>query len=245
MRRLAALLLALVPCACARPGGEVILLAAASLEPYLGPLLAEHRGVRVAYGASGALARQMEQGVPAEIVILADPQDGERLSRQGLLEEGSLAPFLRNRLVLISARPELRERRLALEDLPAAPLRRIAVGDPDLAPVGRYAREALAARGILEALGPRLVPVQNAPAVWSAVSALACDAGFLFPTDIVAPERVGILCEVDPSLHRPIVYVIGLRRGASSPARALYEEICSPAVRAKLVAAGFLPPGGE
>ncbi|MBI4878681.1 MAG: molybdate ABC transporter substrate-binding protein [Planctomycetes bacterium] len=245
MTRLAALLLALVPCACGRPEGEVILLAAASLEPHFAPLLAQRSGVRVAYGASGALARQMEQGVPAEVVILADARDGEHLVQQGVLEEGSLVPFLQNRLVLISARPELRSRRLALEDLAAAPFARIAVGDPDLVPVGRYTLEALEAKGLLEQLRPRLVPLQTVRAVWSAVTVLACDAGFVYATDVTEAEQAQILCEVDPALHRPIVFVIGLRREASPAARALYQELRSPAVLARLTGAGFLRPRGE
>jgi len=149
--------------------------AAASLQDALRELGAEWRrrgrpAPRFSFAASSALARQIEQGAPADLFLSADEGWMDYLAARDLILPGSRTSPLGNSLVLVTLAGGDGRRPLpapvALErgaDLLAllGPSGRLAVGDPDHVLAGRYAQAALRWSGGWDALAPRLARAEN------------------------------------------------------------------------------------
>lgn len=222
-------------------GGEELLVGAAAslrepVEAAARDFEAAHPAlrVRVSYGASSALAAQLRAGAPLALLLVADLEIARELAERGLAEPP--LELARNRLVAVAA-PGVRL--AAPEDLLA--LRRIAVPDGAV-PVGRYARAWLQRRGLLEALGDRLVRTEHARATLLAVEQGAADAAIVYATDARLARRARLAFAVPAEEQPEIVYAISLVRdgdGPSEAARAFAAWWRSEAGRGRLRSAGF------
>ena len=125
--------------------------------------------VVVSYAASSALARQIEQGAPADVFVSADLDWMDELQGKGLIDNASRHSLLGNTLVLVAPATST-QRALALHkgsDL--LPLLgadgRIALALTASVPAGKYAKASFqsldmqldAPRGLREMLDARLV----------------------------------------------------------------------------------------
>ncbi len=237
---LAALLLA-APSA----GGELLVGAATSLRE---PIEASARAfeaahadvkVRFSYGASDVLAEQLRAGAPLDVLLSADAAVTAALELEGLCERP--LPLARNRLVVV-ARPEIAELHAAA-DLAAPAIRRIAV--PELgAPVGRYAREWLAARGLLERVKERIVQTEHARATLVAVDNGSVDAAIVYTTDARLAKHARVIWEIPDAEQPQILYTAVPLRGAreARAARAFVAFLIDGPGRADLERAGFAAP---
>jgi molybdate transport system substrate-binding protein len=109
-------------------------------------------------------------------------------------------------------------------------------------PVGRYAREWLARRGLLDRLAPRFVLTEHARATLAAVDAGHADVALVYATDARLARHATIAFEVPPSEQPRIVYSVALVRGAAPEAAGLFAWLASPAARQILQRAGFGAP---
>jgi molybdate transport system substrate-binding protein len=159
--------------------------AAASLTNALNAIAMNYRRDRIVlnFGASGILARQIEEEAPADLFISADEATMDALQRKHLIDAKSRVSFLSNALVIIGE-----------GDLGKA--QRIAIGDPATVPAGRYAREYLMMMGLWGRLQPKLIPVENVRAVLASVESGNVDAGFVYRTDAMISKRVRIAREI-------------------------------------------------
>src|SRR5688572_19173377 len=123
--------------ACGETAGEPdagpVVLAASSLQESLVEVgqawAAEgHAAPVLSFAASSALARQVEQGAPADLFVSADEKWMDTLEGQNLLRAGTRSDILTNRLVLVTKSggavrtiADLGEGRLALADPAAVP----------------------------------------------------------------------------------------------------------------------------
>lgn len=246
MRRLIFFLLLAAGLGVRSEAGVVRVAAAASLTLPLteaGRRFEEATGieVRLSFGASGALARQIEHGLPVDLFLSAHPDWMTYLAERDRIDDRSRRPVVRNRLVVVV--PEGSDLTLAsLDDLGRAG--RIAVGDPAVVPAGRYAMQALTSAGLADTLADRLLPAANVRAALAYVARNEVDAGFVYRTDGLADPRVRIAFEVDPARHDPILYPAAWVAGAKEPAladRFLNDLLTGPGA-GLLRDAGFLPP---
>ncbi len=141
----------------------VVVFAAASLQTALNAVAGEWRRstgrtVTFSFAASSALARQLEQGAPADIFASADLDWMDWASERRLIQPGTRRNLLGNTLVLIAGRDD--PVRLAIapgfalaEEIGVS---RLATGSPQAVPVGRYAQQALTALGVWPAVQPRI-----------------------------------------------------------------------------------------
>ena len=157
--------------------GGVTVFAAASLTDALRALgqawaARGHPAPRLSFAASSTLARQIEQGAPAELFLSADEAWADYLAERGLLVAETRGSPVGNALVLVGAADNAAAQPVALArgtDLLAllGPRGRIATGDPAHVPAGRYARDALRWMGQWDAVAPRLArgeePEPSAP----------------------------------------------------------------------------------
>ena len=196
-------------------------------------------------GASSMLAAQIRAGAPIDVFVSADERIVEALAADGLIARGGRTVVARNELVVV-ARADLGFALRRADDLLRPEVRRIAV--PEYAvPVGRYAREWLGRRGLLERLEPRLVPTEHARATLAAVDFGHADAAIVYATDARLARFARIAFQIPPAEQPRIVYAAAVIAHSSRPAAAarFLRFLESPAAAKILAAAGFSPPAGR
>jgi molybdate transport system substrate-binding protein len=220
--------------------------AAASLKNALDEIGAAYtartgRAVVGSYAASSALARQIEQGAPADLFVSADVDWMDYLAERGLIQPATRVDLLGNGLVLIAPRgSDVRVRLGPGLDL-TGPLGdgRLAIGDPLAVPAGKYAKAALERLGAWPALADRLAPVENVRAALAMVAQGEAPLGIVYTTDAAVEPRVEIVATFPAATHPPIVYPLALTPTASADAAAFAAYLRSTAARALFEKHGF------
>lgn len=226
LRRL--ILAALAAPALARAEAAVTIFAAASLTEGLREAAAAwttrgHPAPRLSFAASSALARQIEQGAPADIFMSADEAWMDHLQQRGLIVDATRASPLGNALVLVA--PGGARLRVALApgtDLLGllGPAGRLATGDPAHVPAGRYAQAALTWLGQWEAIAPRLARADNVRAALLLVERGEAPLGIVYETDARAAPGVRAIATFPAGSHPPITYPFAVTRRAAGNAAA-------------------------
>jgi molybdate transport system substrate-binding protein len=207
--------------------------------------------VRLSFGASGTLARQILRGAPFELFLSADEARVQRVVEAGFTrDEGAV--YARGRLVLWVPRGG----RLALQfgtgaelaDLAAilgdARVRRVAIANPEHAPYGRAAREALEHAGLGPAMSGRLVLGENVAQAARFAASAAVDAALL-PLSLAIREPLssaGTHALVPAAWHGPLRQRMVLLRRAGEAASTFYAFILGPEGRSLLQAYGYSVP---
>src|SRR5262245_66495243 len=117
----------------------------------------------MSYGASSALARQIEDGAPADIFISADLDWMDYVDKQNLLAPGTRRDLLGNRLVLIAPAKQP----VKLQPAPGFPIAkalgngRIALAEPNSVPAGKYAKAAFEKIGVWDEVATRVAAAAN------------------------------------------------------------------------------------
>lgn len=205
-----ALVLSLVP-PTAR-ADDVVVFAAASLANALAEIetgfeAATGHDLVVSLGGSSALARQIEQGAPADIFLSASPDWMDRLDAAGLLEPGSRFDLLGNALVLIGygdAAPVAIEPGFDLTGLLGSG--RLAMALVDSVPAGIYGKAALQSLGLWESVEPLVAQADNVRAALAFVAIGEAPYGIVYATDAAAVGSARIVGTFPPDSHPPIVY---------------------------------------
>lgn len=225
--------------------GIVTVAAAASLRDAITRIAAKYQEahleaqVRPVFGASSMLARQILEGAPVDVILLADARSSDLLEKAGRLAAGTRVDLLTNSVVAIVP-PRSALRIASPQDLAGAAVQKIALCD-DAVPIGHYARSWLAAKGLLAPLEGRLVRPDDARATLAMVESGAVDLGFVYRTDARAAKRSRIVLEIPSSETPGIVYPAAIVKDGPNPAggRSLFEFVKSPASLSLFEAAGF------
>lgn len=228
----------------------ITIFAAASLQDALSELAPEitaqtGQDVILVPAGSSSLARQIQQGAPADIFISANPQWMDLLESQGALVPGSRRDLLSNSLALIApAGPAPQLDLNAPETLLAALGRngRFAIALPQAVPAGIYGRQALETLGLWTALAPRLAQTDNVRAALALVATGAAPMGLVYGSDVLADKRVQLLAEIPASSHDPIRYPAAQIKTARPEAAQVLKFLASPAAQRVFLAHGFLAP---
>jgi len=166
--------------------------------------------VRVSYAASSALARQVQQGAPADVFVSADLDWMDALQRDGLVDASTRSELLGNTLVLVApaasaARPL--ELRTGLDLRPLLGERgRIALGMVDSVPAGKYAKAGFESLGMWDTVEPRVAGVENVRAALMLVARGEAPLGVVYGSDARAEPRVRVLATFPAGSHPEIVY---------------------------------------
>jgi molybdate transport system substrate-binding protein len=203
--------------ATAAPDAAPVVFAAASMKTALDAVAAAWRAdtgktVSIAYASSAVLAKQIEQGAPADIFISADLKWMDYLEKSKLIRGGTRRNLLGNKLVLI----EPGDADVTLEiakgfDLAgAAGDGKIAVCAIDSCPAGIYAKEALESLGVFAGVEPKLAQADNVRNALNLVSRGEAKFGIVYATDAKADPKVKLIGTFPASSHSPIVYPVAL-----------------------------------
>ncbi len=205
-------------------GAQIAVFAAASLTDSLKEIAEAYEkqaGDKIVFnfGASSTLARQIEEGAPADIFFSADETQMNRLEGQHEIVKETRRDLLANSLVIIVAAKDGARVR-SFRDLAAPEIKRIALGDPRVVPIGVYARKYLEQAGLWKAVETKVVPTENVRGALAAVEAGNADAAIVYKTDALVSKKVVIAYAVPPQEGPEIRYPVALlqvakERGAS------------------------------
>lgn len=224
----------------------VMVVAAASLKNVLDDIIAVWREqdqltVDVVYGASSALARQVEAGLAADIFISADRDWMDYLAQRGLIEPASRIDLLGNRIVLIAPAGSS----LAAEIAPGFPLGkllgtgRLAMANVAAVPAGKYGKAALEKLGVWNEVKDRLAQAEIVRAALMLVARGESPLGIVYATDAAAEPAVRIVATFPESTHPPIIYPAAVLASPHPQAAAVLAKLRGRGATAAFQRAGF------
>jgi molybdate transport system substrate-binding protein len=208
---------------------DLVVFAAASLKNALDDANAawqRETGKRamISYAASSALARQIEQGAPADIFVSADLDWMTYLEQRDLIRKDTRANLLGNRIVLIAPRTSS----VSVKIGPGLDLARLlgsgrlAMADTSAVPAGKYAKASLEALGIWNSVREKVAQAENVRAALLLVSRGEAPLGIVYQTDAAADPNVRIVDAFPADSHPPIVYPVALTASSASPDAAAF-----------------------
>jgi molybdate transport system substrate-binding protein len=246
MRVLLLLCLLLVPLAAGAE--EITVFAAASLTDAMTDVSAQwvkagHQPLRMSFGSSSTLARQIEQAAPANVFAAADEKWMDYLAQKNLIVADTRKDLLGNDLVLVIPADKPKHVTIVAGfDLAGllGPNGRLAVGDPAHVPVGIYSEQALKKLGIWSSIEPRLARTDDVRSGLLLVERQEAPAGIVYATDAMVSKGVMVAGIFPASSHDPISYPFALTKaGDTIEARALLTFLTGPQARAVFVQRGF------
>lgn len=201
--------------------------------------------VKLTFGSSGLLARQVVEGAPFDAFSSADLRRVDEVIDAGRGDPRTRAVYAVGRLVVYTRRglPAVG----SLDDLTRPDVSRVAIANPEHAPYGVAAEQALASAGLLETLRPKLVLGDNVSATLQLAATGNADAA------IVARSLVGRADRdrwrmVPARLHRPIrqgLVVTATDDRRRRAAQRFVDAVLGPEGQRVLRRYGFEPPGGH
>jgi molybdate transport system substrate-binding protein len=219
-------------------GRGLVVFAAASLKNALDATNAEWRketgkSARISYGASPALARQIESGAPAQVFISADLAWMDYAAKKNLIRPETRVNLLGNRIVLIAPKGKATAVDIGAGFDLAKVMGdgRLAVANVESVPAGRYAKAALVKLGVWASVSGRLAQAENVRAALLLVSRGEAPAGIVYQTDAASDNGVTIIGTFPESTHPPIIYPIALTTSAGPDAAGFLTYVKSAKAR--------------
>ena len=251
-RRLATLVLAAAALSAANPTissaqEKVVIFAAASLKNAVDDIVEDWetrtgKTAAVSYAGSSTLAKQIEQGAPADIFMSADLEWMGYLSGKGLTVKESERVLLGNRLALVAPT----DSQVTAKISPGFDLAdvlgdgRLAMANVDAVPAGKYGKAALETLGVWDSVSGRVAQADNVRAALALVAAGETPLGIVYETDAAAEPAVRILDRFPEDSHPPILYPVARIAGSENPgAMDLMEFLLSSAARRSFERQGF------
>ncbi|ADD76374.1 ModA [Pantoea ananatis LMG 20103] len=229
---------------------KVTVFAAASLTNALEEIAAQYKkthgtDVVSSFASSSVLARQIEQGAPADLFISADQQWMDDAVAKKSMIDSTRYTLLGNDLVLIaprsdSAKPVTINDQTNWKSLLKG--ERLAVGDPDHVPAGIYAKEALQKLGAWSSVSPALARASNVRAALALVERNETPYGIVYGSDAVASKKVQVVGTFPEDSHKPVEYPVAIVNDRDNAAvKAFYNYLKGPEAAAVFKQYGFSP----
>jgi len=203
------------------------------------------RNLRVVYGSSGALARQISAGAPAHVYFSANRIWVDYLVDEKLARPESRKTVMENRLALIAPASAKGISIASLaRDVPRL-LKdggRLAMGDPRHVPAGHYAKEALTSLGIWSAVAATTARTRNVRLALALVQRGEVPLSIVYRTDALGDPLVRILDILPGDLHSPVEYQVVGTATRHPDSDAFLAFLTSDDALALYRAAGFVVP---
>ncbi len=229
-----------------------IVAAASSLNPALNEVrqvfeTETGQSIRLSFGSSGNIARQIIHRAPFELFLSADERYVRMLVERSLtIDRGALYAVGRLVLFVPNGSPIRTDRELRNLDaaLVVGSLKRLAIANPEHAPYGRAARQLLEARGIWDRLDQKLIMGENVSQTAQFAATGAVDAAILSYSMALSPAMThrGRFVLLPEKWHDPIRHRMVLLNGAGQAAVAFYAFLRGATAREILARYGFSTP---
>lgn len=238
------------PAATAAPqtqGKTLTVFAAASMKNALDEVNAAYAAktgtkVTASYAASSALAKQLEQGAPADAFISADLDWMDYSAGKKTINAASRVNLLGNKIVLIAPKDSKLGTVTIGQGFDLAKLAgdgKIATGDVKAVPVGKYAKAALEKLGAWQAAEPKFAMAESVRAALALVSRGEANLGIVYETDAKVDSGVKIIGAFPAESHPPIIYPIAATATAKPEAANYLAFLRSDAAKAVFEKYGF------
>ena len=222
--------------------------AAASLKNALDDVAASyaregHPAPKISYAASNTLAKQIEQGAPADLFFSADLDWMDYLSKRRLIRPETRVSLLANSLVLIAPKEAKVEVEMGsgLDLTGALGSGRLAMGNVEAVPAGKYGKAALEKLGGWAGVKDRVAQAESVRAALLLVSRGEAPLGIVYATDAAADANVKIVATFPADTHPAIVYPAAITQDTRNPdAAALLSFLRGPAAKVAFEKHGFI-----
>jgi molybdate transport system substrate-binding protein len=232
----------------ARAASEPLIFAAASLKNALDEIAATWAkdtgkpAPRISFAASSSLAKQIEQGAPADLFISADLDWMDYLAGKNLIKPDSRFNLLGNKIVLVAPKEStITSVALTGADLVKALAGgRLSMASVDAVPVGKYGKAALEKLGAWNDVKDHLAQAENVRAALLLVARGEAPLGIVYSTDAAAEPGVKIVASFPEDSHPPIIYPAALTKDASNAdAKGFLDFLRSAKARTSFEKQGF------
>ena len=198
--------------------------------------------ITVSYAASSALAKQIEQGAPADVFISADTDWMDYATAKKTISEPTRVNLLGNSIVLIAPKDSKIDNVNIGNGFDVAKLAgdgKIATGDVKSVPVGKYAKAALEKLGAWTAAEPKFAMAESVRAALTLVARGEAVLGIVYSTDAKVEPGVKIVGTFPADSHPPIIYPVAATATAKPEAKEYLDYLRSSAAKAVLEKYGF------
>jgi molybdate transport system substrate-binding protein len=187
---------------------------------------------RASYAASSALAKQIEEGAPADLFLSADLEWMDYVEKKNFIRPGTRQSLLGNSLVIVATKDSKIGDVKIDEKLDLAKLLgdgRLSVAGVEAVPAGRYAKAALSKLGLWTLVEKRLAEAENVRAALALVSRGEAPLGIVYSTDAAADKGVKVIGTFPAGSHPPIIYPVGVVASSKNPGADDYRKYLSGA----------------
>jgi molybdate transport system substrate-binding protein len=221
--------------------------AAASLKNALDDIDAAYTaktGIKIvaSYAASSTLAKQIEQGAPADIFLSADTDWMDYATAKKNIDEPTRVNLLGNSIVLIAPKDSKIDNVTIGPGFDLAKLAgdgKIATGDVKAVPVGKYAKAALEKLGAWQAAEPKFAMAESVRAALTLVARGEAVLGIVYSTDARVEPGVKIVGTLPADSHPPVIYPVAATATAKAEAAGYLAFLRSSATKTVLEKYGF------
>jgi molybdate transport system substrate-binding protein len=201
-------------------------------------------GVKVvaSYAASSALAKQIEQGAPADVFVSADTDWMDYAASRKTINEPTRINLLGNSIVLIAPKDSKIDDVTIAKGFDLAKLAgdgRIATGDVRAVPVGKYAKAALTSLGAWPAAEPKFAMAESVRAALTLVARGEAVLGIVYATDAKVEPGVKIVGTFPAESHPAIIYPVAATTTAKPAANDYLAFLRSTAAKTIFERYGF------
>ncbi|GAU84584.1 molybdate ABC transporter substrate-binding protein [Bosea sp. BIWAKO-01] len=227
---------------------ELVIFAAASLKNALDEAAANwvkesgKPAPKISYAASNALAKQIEQGAPADIFMSADLDWMDYAASKNLIKPDTRVSLLANRIALIATKDSAAK----VELKPGVDLAtvlgsgRLAMGNVDSVPAGKYGKAALEKLGGWDKIKDKVAQADNVRAALLLVSRGEAPLGIVYTTDAAADPQVKVVATFPEDSHPPIIYPVAVTKDSgNADAQTFLTYLRGPAAKGAFEKQGF------
>ena len=200
--------------------------------------------VKTSFASSSTLAKQIENGAPADIFLSANIKWMDYLEQKGAIQKKTRFDLLGNRIVLIVPSKSNIQNIDIKQGFDMLSLLgtdgRLALGDPAHVPAGMYGKQALESLGVWDKISGRIAPMKDVRAALVMVERSETPLGLVYTTDAAISKRVRVAGIFPAKCHPPIVYPIAIVTGGNSKAGSSFLEFLKTGdARAVFIKYGF------
>lgn len=197
---------------------------------------------KISYAASNTLAKQLENGAPADLFVSADLDWMDYAASKNLIKPDTRVSLLANRIVLVAGKDSTAKLDLkpGADVAGAVGAGRLAMGNVDSVPAGKYGKAALEKLGSWDKVKDKIAQADNVRAALLLVSRGEAPLGIVYATDAAADPQVKLVATFPEDSHPPIVYPVAVTKDSTNPdAQAFLAYLRSPAVKPVFEKQGF------
>jgi molybdate transport system substrate-binding protein len=196
---------------------------------------------KISYAASSALAKQIEQGAPADVFVSADEDWMNYLADRKLIKPDTRFDLLGNTLVLIAPKDSKLTATIA-QGFPLASLvgdGRLAMADTTSVPAGKYGKAALETLGVWDGVKGKIAQAENVRAALALVSRGEAPLGIVYATDAKSDPNVKIVDTFPANTHPAIIYPAAATASSIADAAGFLDFLKSPSADRVFEEKGF------